>query len=207
MHGHDRPGELTPSGTQSAMLARLEDSVLVVVDVQPSVLDLAWERQRVLDRASFLIRVAGLLDVPVIVTEQNPARLGGTATELDPALGSHPRGAKRVSKMDFSCWGEPAFQDAWDNLGRGQAVLVGIESHICVCQTAHDLLELEDDVDVLVCEDAVSARTEGMHRNGLRRMRDEGVALAHTESVAYEWLRSAEHPAFRDVLRLVKEGN
>lgn len=186
------------------MLARLEDSVLVVVDVQPAVLDLVWERQRVVDRASFLIRAAGLLDVPVIVTEQNPSKLGATDTAFDEALGAHPRGAKRISKMDFSCWGEPAFQDTWDRLGRGQAVIVGIESHICVCQTAHDLLELEDDVDVLVCEDAVSARTEAMHRNGLRRMRDEGVALAHTESVAYEWLRSAGHPAFRDVLKLVK---
>ena len=81
-------------------------------------------------------------------------------------------------------------------------MIVGIETHICVTQTAYDLLE--DEVDVIVCLDAVSARSEDRHKAAVKRMRDEGAGVAHTESVVYEWMQSAEHDRFRDVLAEVK---
>ena len=181
------------------MLARLEDCILIVVDVQPAVLDLVWESPRVLARSRFMIECANVLDVPVIITEQNPAKLGQT----DPSLSSLVEDRRAtVSKMSFSAWGEREFVKAIEHHKRAQAVIVGIETHICVNQTAHDLMD--EDIDAIVCADAVSARTQLMHESGLRRMSDEGAAIAHTESVVYEWLQGADHPAFRDVLKLVK---
>ena len=181
------------------MLARVEDSVLVVVDIQPSVLDLVWEKERVVARTKFLMQCAQFLDVPIIITEQNPEKLGSTVPEL-ANLVADPRAT--ISKMTFSAWGEPSFIKAIEHHKRAQAVIVGIETHICINQTAHDLMD--EDIDSIICLDAVSARTEAMNKNGRKRMSDEGAAIAHTESVVYEWLQSCEHPPFRDVLQLVK---
>ncbi|MBS1723983.1 MAG: isochorismatase family protein [Armatimonadetes bacterium] len=182
------------------MLARLEDSVLVVVDMQPAFLDPIWERDRVLARTKFLVECAQALDVPILATEQVPARMGGTEESLRALLGE----TEPISKAAFSCWADDKFVKAANKLQRTQFVLVGIETHICVCQTAHDLMD--EDFDVLVCEDATSARSELMHRNGLKRCADEGAAVSHTESVVYEWMRTSEHPDFREVLKIVKGG-
>jgi nicotinamidase-related amidase len=179
------------------MLARIEDSALIIVDMQPTFLAPVWGRERVASRCRFIAKCAQLLGVPVIATEQYPERMGGTDNEILEAAGVSP-----VPKLSFSCMGEKEFRKAWKALDREQAVLVGIETHICVTQTAYDLLE--DEVEVIVCLDAVSARTREMHDTAVQRMRDEGVGVAHTESVVYEWMRSADHPAFKDVLNVVK---
>jgi len=181
------------------MLARIEDSVLVVVDVQPSVLDLVWQKDRVVDRCKFMIECAKLLDIPVIITEQNPSKLGLTEPSLSSLIEDR---RATIQKMSFSAWGEREFVKAVEHHKRAQAVIVGIETHICINQTAHDLMD--EEIDTIVCADAVSARTEEMHELGLKRMSDEGTAIAHTESVVYEWLQSADHPMFREVLKLVK---
>ena len=181
------------------MLARAEDSVLVVVDVQPTFLDPVWEKSRVLERSKFLIECANLLEVPIIATEQYPDRMGRTDPKLLAALDNRQ---STIAKMSFSCWGEREFVRALERHKRAQVVMVGIETHICVTQSAHDLMD--EDIDVIVCADAVSARSEMMHDTGLRRMADEGAAIAHTESVVYEWMQTAEHPAFKEVLKLVK---
>jgi nicotinamidase-related amidase len=179
------------------MLARLEDSALIVVDMQPTFLDPVWERERVLGRCRFIAECARFLGVPILATEQYPERMGGTEPGLLEAMGVGP-----IPKMSFSCLGEKEFRKAWKTLDREQAVIVGIETHICVTQTAYDLLE--DEVDVIVCLDAVSARSEDRHKTAVKRMRDEGAGVAHTESVVYEWMQSAEHDRFRDVLGVVK---
>ncbi|MCW5940067.1 MAG: isochorismatase family protein [Fimbriimonadaceae bacterium] len=179
------------------MLARLEDSALIVVDMQPTFLGPVWEGERVLGRCRFIAECARLLGVPILVTEQYPERMGGTEPGLLQATEAAP-----IAKMSFSCLGEKEFRKAWKALDREQAVIVGIETHICVTQTAYDLLE--DEVDVIVCLDAVSARSEDRHKAAVKRMRDEGAGVAHTESVVYEWMQSAEHDRFRDVLAVVK---
>lgn len=181
------------------MLARVEDSILVVVDFQPSVLDLVQNKIQIVNRAKFLIECAKILDVPIVITEQNPGKLGKTIPELANLI-DDPRAT--VSKLSFSAWGERQFVKAIEHHKRAQAIILGIETHICVNQTAHDLMD--EDIDAIVVSDAVSARTIEMHENGLKRMSDEGAALAHSESVVYEWLQASDHPAFRDVLALVK---
>jgi nicotinamidase-related amidase len=104
--------------------------------------------------------------------------------------------------MSFSCSGCDLFRRRFVNAEPCQVVLVGVETHICVNQTAHDLLDLGH--TVIVCADAVSARTEDRHTLGLGRLRDAGAIVAHSESVVYEWMRSADHEKFREVLKIVK---
>jgi nicotinamidase-related amidase len=181
-----------------AATLRSGTSVLVVVDLQPSFLSGIFEAERVLDRTEFLLKVARLLEVRVLVTEQYPSRMGSTHERLAPLVGAAPMG-----KMAFSCLGCAEFVDALEKLGRPQIVVVGIETHICVSQTAHDLLGRGH--EVVVCPDAVSARTVDRHKLGMERIRDAGAIPAHTEAVAYEWMKSAENGKFREMLGLVKE--
>lgn len=180
------------------MLARSEDSLLIIVDCQERFMEPIWQKERVLDRARFLVECAKLLEVPILVTEQVPDKMGGT----DPSLLRLLKGVKPIGKATFSCWSEAQFRRAINHHKRAQAVIVGVETHICVNQTAHDLMD--EDIDAIVCYDGVSARTQDMHETALKRMADEGAAIAHSESIVYEWMQTAEHPRFREVLQLVK---
>ena len=171
-------------------------SVLLVVDVQAAFLKGIHEAERVLAKATFMARVAEAMGVPVLATEQNPDRMGGTHPDLAPHVGAP------FPKMAFSCIGCEDLATALEFTGHRQAVLVGIETHICVGQTAQDLLALG--YEVAVCPDGVSAGSLEAHKLGMERMRDAGVVPVHTEAVAYEWMGTADHFAFRQVLELVK---
>lgn len=174
----------------------VEDALVVLIDVQPTFMSAIHEGDRVVRRSKFLLDIANLLDVPLIATEQNAERMGG----LDPSLVPP---TPIVPKMTFSCWGSEEFRTRVRDTKKGSIVLVGIETHICVSLTALDLLD--SGFDVFVCPDAVSARSNEMHKLGMERMRDAGVMPAHTESLAYEWMGTAKHPKFRDALKIVKE--
>jgi nicotinamidase-related amidase len=175
-------------------------SVLLVIDIQPSFMAGINEADRVVDRSAFLIEIARLLDVPVLASEQYPGRMGRTDEKLLRLLAGGP---EPVGKMTFSCAGDVGFLNALRETERRQAVIVGIETHICVSQTAHDLLRFG--YEVVVCPDAVSARTLDRHKLGLERIRDAGAVPAHTEAIAYEWMGTAENPLFREALKIVKE--
>ena len=183
----------------NAGLCDAQRSVLVVVDIQPSFLDPIEGSERVLRRSEFLLRIASLLDVPALATEQYPSRMGGTHESLTPFMAQECV----LGKMSFSCAGCSEFVDALDNLQREQVVLVGIETHICVNQTAHHLLQRG--YEVFLAADATGSRSGEAHKVGLKRMRQAGAVISHTESIAYEWMGSAEHPSFRDALKIVKE--
>ncbi|RYG49291.1 isochorismatase family protein [bacterium] len=171
-------------------MLRLDASrdALLVIDLQANMVPAILGGEEVVARARFLARAARLLGVPVAATEQNPARLGTTVEGLleEPAH----------AKMAFSA-------ASWAPEVPGVVVLVGVETHICVAQTALDLRAAGR--EVAVAADAAGARTEDRHTLGLERMRAAGVALVHSEAVLYEWLESAEHPEFRAALKLVKE--
>lgn len=180
-----------------AMQFRAEDSFLLLVDVQEALAGSIWEMDRVMNRCHFLLESARELGVPIVVTEQNPERMGRTVAALS-AFASAPH-----AKMAFSAYGCEACVADINALDRTQAIVIGIETHICVSQTAHDLLR--SGFEVAVCPDAVSARNTERHKLGMERIRDAGIMPAHTESVVYEWLGSASHAKFRDVLKIVKE--
>ncbi|WP_158409175.1 isochorismatase family protein [Fimbriimonas ginsengisoli] len=174
-------------------------SALIVIDVQPVLMPSIHQGDVLTERIRFLARIARLLEVPVFATEQNPSRMGSTVDAIcelvaDPAP---------FSKMAFSGGGCAPFMDALKASGRGQVVLVGVETHICVSQTAQGLLDAG--YEVVVCPDGVSARSLERHKLGMERIRDAGVVPAHTEAVAYEWLGTAEHPRFREALSIVKQ--
>lgn len=171
-------------------------SLLAVVDLQTALVPQLADSERILNRAAFLAKAAQALEVPILATEQNPDRMGAT----DPALAGIVGSA--ISKMAFGAADVPAFSDALRASGRNQVVIVGCETHICVSLTAQALLDAG--YEVVVCPDAVGARSMERHKLGMERIRDAGVVPAHTESVAYEWLRTAEHPRFREVLAIVK---
>lgn len=181
------------------MLARLEDSVVIVVDMQPTFLDGCWRGADVLKRVKFLVEAANLLEVPVLATEQYRERMGGTEPSLADLIGQ-----AALDKMSFSCCGTASFTESLSSLNRKQPILVGIETHICVSGTAHHLVNQAQN-EVIVCVDGVTARTEDRHRIGMERIRGLGCTPAHTESVVYEWLGSASHPQFKDALKLVKQ--
>jgi len=138
------------------------------------------------------------LGIPILWTEQNPEGLGPTIPEVANLLS----GIKSVSKLSFSCCGNERFMEALRALNRNQVLLAGIEAHVCIYQTAVDLVNLGYEVQVVV--DAVSSRTKENKLIGLERIREVGVSLTSTESVLFELLKVAKGSKFREILKVVK---
>lgn len=173
-------------------------SMLVIIDVQGKLAEAMHEKDGLLANIGRLAETAKALDVPVLVTEQLPDKLGPTRTEIAEVL--QPE-CHVVSKSAFSCCGEPAFIRKLEAFGKNQIVLCGIEAHICVLQTALDLLA--GNHEVFVVADAVSSRSPCNKQVALDRMQRNGTEITVVESVMFEWLRDAKHPAFREVRKLL----
>lgn len=181
------------------MVVRREDAVLVVVDVQDRLASVMPRRDTVVASSVLLLRAAHELGMPSIVTRQYPQGLGDVVPEFAEVIG----GATVVDKTSFDCLREPAFADALASSGRRQVVLAGMESHICVTQTA--LALVTEGYGVHVVADAVCSRRDRDRDVALDRLRTAGVTVTVTESVIYEALGEADTPEFRAVLGLVKE--
>ena len=179
------------------MLA-IENTALLVVDVQGKLASLMHDREALYAQLQKLVMGAKALGIPILWAEQNPERMGATIPELAERL----RPLSPIAKMSFSCWGEPRFRDALGMTGRKQALLCGIEAHVCVCQTACDLVAAGYEVHVVA--DAVSSRTLQNRSVGLDRAREAGGHITSVEGCLFELLRTADHPSFRDILRLVR---
>jgi nicotinamidase-related amidase len=198
------------------MLLEAQDSQLVLVDYQQKLMPSIQDAQAVVANAARLARIARLLQVPVFTTEENPLGLGPTVPELDGLTG------RVVHKMAFSARevlmphlrppakqggnarslpkhlqkAAPAAQE------RNSLVLAGCETHVCLMQSALDLLD--EELEVWIVTDACSSRTERNRDAAFDRLAGAGCELVTTEMVAFEWLKTAEHPLFKDVLTLVK---
>jgi len=171
--------------------------VLVVVDMQVKLLPAIHERERVVRECRRLVEGAKSLGVPILWAEQNPRGLGPTEPALAAAIPGRP-----LAKTTFSCLGDAEFRRRLSELSRRQAILCGIEAHVCVSQTALDLLE--QGYAVHVAADAVSSRTPENRQIGLDRVRSGGGVITSVEMCLFEMLGGAEGPAFREVLALVK---
>jgi nicotinamidase-related amidase len=203
------------------MLLELEASQLVLVDYQSRLMPAMHDGAAVIANAVRLARMAAALQVPVFVTEQNPSGLGETVPDLKVATTEAK--ARVLGKMQFSAveeglgeWLRPPAKPVQGNArslpkhlqkpaggaARDTIVLAGCEAHVCLLQTALDLLE--DEFDVWVVTDACSSRTERNRDAAFDRLAGAGVELVTTEMVAFEWLRSAEHPQFREIQALIK---
>jgi len=182
-------------------LVSADRSVLVVVDIQER-LAAAMERadrERVLRGARILIERAARLSIPVIVTEQYPKGLGPTAAELIRHLSE---GTPRIAKTTFSAMGTREFQSALEDTGRKEVVVTGMESHVCVLQTAMELGA--HGFSSFVAEDACCSRLERSHASAMDRLRSAGVAVTLVESVLFEWLRDARHEHFKTTSALIR---
>ncbi len=171
---------------------------LVVVDVQGKLAQVMINKEALFKNVQILIRSAQLLDIPILWCQQVPQALGPTVPEIAELL----TGVEPIDKSSFSCCGAPRFVERLESLGRAQVVLCGIETHVCIYQTALHLLAQNRLVTVVA--DAVSSRTAENKQIALDRLAHERVALASTEMVVFELLRTAQHPRFKEIAKLVK---
>lgn len=174
-----------------------DDSALLVVDVQEKLLPLIPERARLVWNIRRLIDGANILGVKVGATEQYPQGLGPTTAELSTRL------AAIHSKVAFSCGECGEIFSAWRDLGIWKVLVVGMETHVCVSQTVHDLLG--EAFRVYVAADAVAARGALDHEVALRRMDSSGATLTTTEAALFEWCGRAGSPEFKQISQLVRE--
>ena len=181
------------------LLLQAAQSQLVLIDMQVKLapaMDLT-AMQAVTKNCAILLQAANLVQVPTIVTEQYPQGLGDTLPELKQYFTN----TKPIAKTAFSACAEPTFKQHCHS-DKPQIVLAGMEAHICVLQTALGLLQANK--QVFVVEDAIISRSACNKANAIARMRDAGCIITNTESVVFEWLGNAQHPAFKAISLLIR---
>jgi nicotinamidase-related amidase len=177
-----------------------EQCALFVVDIQEKLLPPIWEKERLVKNSQLLIRLAGILKIPTIVSTQYAKGLGNTVPEITSLLPD----VSPIDKVMFSCFGSDVFCSMVKRMPgqRTTVLLCGMETHICVMQTA--LAAMREGYVVHVASDAVSSRAEWNWKIGLERMRAAGAILSSTEMIMYELLRSSGSPAFKELLPYLK---
>ena len=189
------------------MLIRRDASLLLVVDLQEKLAPAIFEGERVIRNSVRLLQGAQQLGVPAFAAEHCASSVGPVVPEIRNATTIETTAAPRVSpiffaKSHFSCAAEPDVLDLLRATGRRQVVLVGIECHVCVLQTAFGLHEAG--FEVFLAADATSSRTPENHDAGVARMRAGGIHVATTEMVLFEWLHRAATDEFRALLPLIR---
>lgn len=173
------------------MLLNKNDSVLLLVDVQEKLIPFISNKEGLIKRCEWLLKLATKLKVPVLTSEQYPKGLGATLESLKQYIS--PKNC--IEKVHFSCMQEPNYVHRLSELKKNQLILIGIEAHVCVLQTALELQHAGFDVFVVV--DAVGSRSELDFKYGLKRMKQDGVHLITAEMVFFEWLRCSAVPDFK----------
>jgi nicotinamidase-related amidase len=174
------------------------DCCLVVVDVQGKLAQLMHDKETLFKNIRILIQSAKILNIPILWCQQVPAALGPTIPEIAELLTDN----QPINKSCFSCCGCEEFNSKLEKLGRKHILISGLETHVCVYQTAADLLAKNYKVDCVA--DAVSSRTLANKDIGLKRIAAEGARISSTEMALFEILKTAEHPQFRQIAKLVK---
>ncbi|MHC4662346.1 MAG: hydrolase [Planctomycetota bacterium] len=173
-----------------------EDCALLVIDIQEKLFPLEYEKERLLRNAVGVVEFAKLMGIPIIVTEQE--NLGDTVPEIREPLGDF----KPIRKICFSCFLCEEFVKALERTGKKKLILIGIETHICITQTALDAMP---DYDIHLVTDAVSSIKESDREIGIERMRVAGVTITSAEMLIYEILKKVGTDEFRAALKIVKK--
>lgn len=179
-------------------MLKSDNAVMVIVDVQGKLATLMKDADKLFDNLVRMTKGAKVLGIPIIWNEQVPEKLGATIAPLKEVLTDNTP----LPKVSFSCCGNPAFMEKLIATGRKQVILVGIETHICVYQTALDLIRNGYEVHLVV--DAVSSRYKSNRRTGIERIKDAGAILTTVEMSLFEMLGRAEGEQFREISRIVK---
>jgi hypothetical protein len=177
------------------MLLDASDSLVVIVDVQEKLAPVIHQRDQLIGRMRWLGEIANELAVSVLVTEQYPKGLGISVDDLAAVI----ENSRVIEKMHFSAWQEPTFVDAVKETEKRQIILMGMETHVCILQTAIDLKAAG--YSVYVVEDAVGSRRETDKQAGLHRMRQHGIEVITSEMAAYEWLHRSGNDTFRHITK------
>ena len=176
-----------------------QDSIVVVIDIQQRLLTVMPEYtgESVVKQTDILLQAASEINIPLLITEQYPKGLGTTVETLQPYVSV----TNRIEKTCFSCADADGFMSSLRSSHKRQVILVGMEAHICILQTA--LALQTQGYQVFVVEDAVCSRTQKNQDNAMQRLQQAGVTITNTESVLFEWLGDAKHSAFRTLSKLI----
>ena len=175
-----------------------EHCCLVIVDIQAKLNPVMFDPARAPTGAAKLLKGAAILGVPALLSEQYPKGIGATVDDLQALM---PAGCP-IEKDSFSCLANDAFIQRFDALERPQVVIAGIETHVCVMQTA--LHFLSGGAEVFVVADASASRLRESHDAGLERIRDAGGWVVTVEMVLFEWLKRSGTPEFKQISQLIK---
>lgn len=176
-----------------------ENTVLIIVDMQGNLAHSMHEKQQLFENAQKLIKGIQVFEVPIIAAEQTPDKLGPTIPEIDNLLS----GIQYISKASFNCFDNERFLKEFEALNRKQVLIMGIEAHVCVYQTAMHLLSMGG-YEVQIVADAVSSRTMKNRDIALEKMKGSGASLTSTEIVLFELLKTAENEKFKEIFKIVK---
>jgi len=178
---------------------RAEECALAVIDIQEKLLPPIWEKERMVRNSQLLLRLANIMSIPVVATTQYAKGLG----QIVPEIASLLPETKPMDKLEFGCFGNGEFCSAVSRLAlRNTLLICGMETHICVMQTA--LGALSQGLNVHVAADAVSSRAELNWKLGLDRMRDAGAVISSTEMMTYELMGKSGTPIFKEMLKYIK---
>ncbi|MEI6127212.1 MAG: hydrolase [Pseudomonadota bacterium] len=180
-------------------MLEVHNTVFVCIDIQGNLAQAMHAKEKLFEAVKKLIAGVVVLDIPLILTEQNPARLGPTLSEIQTLM---PSATRPVSKMSFSCCGSEEFVQAIGASKRTDVLLCGIEAHICVYQTACDLLARGYRVHCVA--DSVSSRTQDNKAIGLEKIKNAGGVITSTETALFELLKTAEAPAFKAIAKIIR---
>ena len=188
------------SANKSAQLCDVNDSCFVIIDIQENLTPALPVNviKRLRNNTLVLLNAANQLNIPVIATAQYPKGLGPIEEAITSKLSDS---AKYFEKTSFSCLGADGFSAHLTTLNKKQVILVGIEAHICVLQTAFELIA--DGFDVFVVSDATGSRKLTNYDSAIMRLNQAGIYTTNTESVLFEWLRDASNPDFKTLSRLI----
>jgi nicotinamidase-related amidase len=176
----------------------IQKCCLVVIDVQGKLAQLMHDRQALFKNIQILIKAAKILNIPILWCQQCPDALGATVPEIAQLLAED----EPINKATFSCCGSEQFNAKLNELSRNQVLLCGLETHVCIYQTAIDLLRKDFNVNVIA--DAVSSRTSENKQIAINKMTTEGINISCTEMALFELLKTTEHPQFKHIAKLVK---
>jgi nicotinamidase-related amidase len=174
------------------------NTAATIIDVQERLYPIIHDNELMTRNIVTLIKGLKALDVPILITQQYTKGLGTTIAPIKEALGNH----EHIEKMSFSCCGDDGFIDEFERLGRKNIILMGIESHVCVLQTALDLLD--KGYTPILIEDCVSSRKPNDKKIAVKRMRSEGAVISTCESILFELTVVSGTEQFKAISKLVK---
>lgn len=174
----------------------IENSILLIIDIQEKLVNAAFSGNNTANNTTKLAQAANILNIPTVITEQYPKGLGATVKGIKSTE------AKIIEKSSFSAFAEAKFTKELKKLDKKQIIICGIETHICVLQTAADLIS--KGYEVYVVNDACSSRKEHEHYTGLDLLKQYGAKITCTEIVLFELLRTSKHPYFKPIQMLIK---